>query len=109
MQGIILEYKECYQNKVQLIDKLKRLEKEYLKALINSCMHDETVCDNCWEKVRLRKSISDHQYNGAYICKKRTIEFRILEVIDKCCHDISKCQDEAESESFGLIDEQQRK
>jgi len=75
MQDVLAEYRACINQKAELDRKLHFLEKEYLKALVNSCQHNETVCDNCWAIVPIVKGKTAHTLDGhTPLCKKRSLE-----------------------------------
>jgi hypothetical protein len=83
MEDLIISYKGAYENKLKLELQLKDLEKSYLKLLVQKCNPSETVCVNCWTIIKFRKGVNDHTYKDEYICKKRNIQYHIIEEMKK--------------------------
>jgi hypothetical protein len=81
MNGLLLTYKQTYQHKLEIDQKLTELEKSYLKFLIDNCTPSQTVCTNCWEVIKFHKGNNDHIYKKEFICKTRTIQYQLIKEI----------------------------
>ena len=73
LEKVLCEYKTLLQAKSDIEERMKELEKDYLRNLIKECDHTRMVCDNCWQVAGFFKNASEHLYNGNFICKRRTI------------------------------------